>query len=167
MKRILIGLMLLVFPALAFADAVYVGPACKSTSPSSCTQSRASAAGNEPTASTPGVSLVNACGLTVVLTAYGLDDAGTNDDGQKVDGGTLRFWYKSPLVGRYAENTSVSIPIPSQTNRRDVVIESLDVPVAYGTVYVEAENVITTLPDAGPAGTVTVSVETMSCRATR
>lgn len=129
----------------------FVTPTCTSTSATSCTQTANSAAGNEPTASTPGMRMSGVCAVRIVVSA---------DSGQTLSGaGTMKFHYSGPrLGGRYAENVRVTIPVPAAAaSKRDVVLDDVQIMVGYGKLYVEAESVTVS------GGAVSVNVETVSC----
>lgn len=158
MKKLLAVLLLLV-AVPAFADAKFLGPACSrnkaQNDTTACTQTANSAAGNEPTATTPGVSMANQCGVRVFVSAA---------SGQTLSGGAsakIKFWVKSDLLARYVENRRVSIDISGTSGARDFMSEDLGSLVAYGLMYVEAESVTSS------SGDLSVAVETISCRGSR
>lgn len=152
MKRLVLLLTLAVAGG-ALADAKFIAAACSKdktqNTASACTQTANSASGNEPTAATPGVDLVNVCSLRVVVSAA---------SGQTLSGaGTLKFWLYSQSLGRYVVNRVVTRSVTT-SGERDHLIDDLWVGVHSGKVYVEAESVTVS------SGAVSVYVETIGCK---
>lgn len=145
LRKKFVCLLLCLASGTAMADAKDVGP------DSDTTQSANHATANEPFVATDGLSILNMCGLRVIVSAA---------SGQTLSGaGTLRFWYYDTTLSspRWMLNQNVSLPV-TQSSRRDAVFEDLPIYNGFGRVYVEAESVTVS------SGVLTVRLETAPCK---
>lgn len=161
MRHALVALTIAVpLAVLAAGDTKFLGPACSGNS-GSCFQTANDATANEPTSSTPGLTLEKVCGLRVTLLA-GLEDGGVSDENQSLSGGSIKFWNKS-FGNRWAVNQTA---VSQTADAEAVVIYEGAVNGQEGYVYVEADTVDTALADGG-TGTVHVGVQTIDCHQSR